>query len=78
MVPLPSFWVDWFTHSAKDLEAGEVEPLHLLLSEFHQRSDRSRCSVELGHPVLGDDLPASLVVRVERRALEQHAGGGVQ
>ena len=57
MVPLPSFGVNWLTHSSKNFQAGQVKALHLLHTKLHQGSDGSGCRVELGHTVVVDDLP---------------------
>ena len=78
MVPLPGFWVDWFTNSSKNFQAGQVEALHLLHTKLHQGPDGGGRRVELGHPVLSNDLPAPLVIWVERGALKKYTGGCVE
>ena len=78
VVPLPSFGVDRFTHSSQDFEAGEVKALHLLHTKLHQGSDGGGRRVEFGHPMLSNDLPAPLVIRVEWGALEKHTGGCIE
>ena len=78
MVPEPRFGIDGLPDGAEDLERGQVILVHEVLSELHECADGSGRRVELGHLVLGNHLPKSVVGRVEGGALEDHGRGAVQ
>mmetsp|Transcript_5026 Transcript_5026/g.12823 ORF Transcript_5026/g.12823 Transcript_5026/m.12823 type:complete len:722 (-) Transcript_5026:224-2389(-) len=78
VVPEPGLRVDGLAHTSEQPQRGPLVLLHPLVTETHQGPDGGRRSVELGHLVLVDDLPAPAGVRVGRHALEDQGGHAVQ
>ena len=68
MVPQPRLRVDRLPDGSEDLEGAEVVLLGEVLAEFHEGPDGGGRRVELGHAVLGHDLPEPVVGGVEGRA----------
>ena len=77
VVPVPSFWVDRLTHGAEDAERRQVVFLNKLFAHAHQRTDRSRCGVELSNLVLFTHSPETASVWVGRNAFEHQGGAAV-
>ena len=77
VIPDPRFRVDRFAHGSENLEAGQIILRRPLVSLPDQRPDSGGRGIELGDLELVDHLPVPTGVRVQRGALEHHAGGPV-
>src|SRR5699024_10204667 len=76
-VPPPGLRVDGLTHGAQHTNAGEVVLIGELPAPLHAGADQRGCGVELGDPVLLNDLPQPALVRGVRGALVHDLGGPV-
>ena len=75
MIPAPSLLVNRFAYGAQDFERIETVVQDRVFSIGHQRTNRSRSSVELIDSVLIAYLPETTWIRPGRHSFEHHGGG---
>ena len=76
-VPDPGLRVDRFSDRTEQPQRRQIVLLGVFRPPFHVRSDRRRCRVEDVDLVALDDRPPTILVRVVRDALVDHAGRAV-
>ena len=70
IIPVPSFWVDRFTHRAKQFQIAQVMFFNPFRASSHESTDRSWCSIELVHLVLGAGFPEAASIGVGGHAFK--------
>jgi len=76
-VPFPYFCGDWLADGSQDSEMFHLM-FDVLVAGSLQQSQGSWRNIELGHLVLGNNLPVSREIRVGRRSLEDDRGNTEQ
>ena len=74
IIPHPRFRVDRFADGAEQSEGGEVMLRGPFVAPFHEGADGSRCGVENGDAVVGDDAPEAVWLRPVRSAFVHESG----
>ena len=78
VVPVPSFWVDRFSHRTNNPQGAQVVVLYVMLAKAAQEADGCWRSVKLRQLVLVDSLPVTRRRGVDRSRLEDGGGYAVR